>query len=473
MSGGRAAGSRSAQPSRPILQQPKQRRPLLFSSARPPFVTPDEYHSFPVPHGRPIAGNEMVDALVIKSPSKQKPENKDNEAAVSNELKTSPGYAGANNPLLTPVTGKGGKTNDSYKVAKYNKSGPQTPMSNAGSASGNVLTPVGTCRYDSSLGFLTKKFLNLIKRAQDGILDLNNAAETLEVQKRRIYDITNVLEGIGLIEKKLKNKICWKGSGNARPGEVDDDLTVLQAEIKKFALQEHGLDDRISKIQERLRVFSEDERNQRWLYVTEDDIKGLPCFQNETLIAIKAPHGTTLEVPDPDEAGEYPQRRYRIVLRSTMGPIDVYLVSQFEEMNSIETPLRLNPMADSVTVENSTLAIATEESRRKETEFNDQNCQRACPDISSSQDAGGGMMKIVPCDVDTDADYWLLSESGVSITQMWKTSPEVRWDGICAFRTDDFVTGGAGTPRPPAPASGVIDPLTQTLHGNKCRAANL
>jgi transcription factor E2F3 len=24
-------------------------------------------------------------------------------------------------------------------------------------------------------------------------------------------------------------------------------------------------------------------------------------FQNETLIAIKAPHGTTLEVPDPDE----------------------------------------------------------------------------------------------------------------------------------------------------------------------------
>jgi hypothetical protein len=34
------------------------------------------------------------------------------------------------------------------------------------------------------------------------------------VQKRRIYDITNVLEGIGLIEKKLKNRIQWK-YGNA------------------------------------------------------------------------------------------------------------------------------------------------------------------------------------------------------------------------------------------------------------------
>ena len=67
------------------------------------------------------------------------------------------------------------------------------------------------------------------------MVDLNNAAETLEVcslfylvsrtpffcsshkcaafvqvQKRRIYDITNVLEGIGLIEKKLKNNIRWK-----------------------------------------------------------------------------------------------------------------------------------------------------------------------------------------------------------------------------------------------------------------------
>ena len=29
-------------------------------------------------------------------------------------------------------------------------------------------------------------------------------------QKRRIYDITNVLEGIGLIEKQSKNTIKWK-----------------------------------------------------------------------------------------------------------------------------------------------------------------------------------------------------------------------------------------------------------------------
>jgi transcription factor E2F3 len=43
-------------------------------------------------------------------------------------------------------------------------------------------------------------------------VDLNEAAEKLHVAKRRIYDITNVLEGIGLIEKTIKNKVRWKGS---------------------------------------------------------------------------------------------------------------------------------------------------------------------------------------------------------------------------------------------------------------------
>lgn len=47
-------------------------------------------------------------------------------------------------------------------------------------------------RYDSSLGLLTKKFVSLIQNAEDGVLDLNLAATALNVQKRRIYDITNV-----------------------------------------------------------------------------------------------------------------------------------------------------------------------------------------------------------------------------------------------------------------------------------------
>lgn len=37
------------------------------------------------------------------------------------------------------------------------------------------------CRYDSSLGMLTKKFIQLINKADDGVLDLNHAADMLQV----------------------------------------------------------------------------------------------------------------------------------------------------------------------------------------------------------------------------------------------------------------------------------------------------
>lgn len=49
----------------------------------------------------------------------------------------------------------------------------------------------------------------MLSESPDGVVDLNRAAEVLEVQKRRIYDITNVLEGIQLIRKKSKNNIQW------------------------------------------------------------------------------------------------------------------------------------------------------------------------------------------------------------------------------------------------------------------------
>ncbi|KAJ6927713.1 hypothetical protein NC651_011667 [Populus alba x Populus x berolinensis] len=84
-------------------------------------------------------------------------------------------------PLQTPVSGKGGKTPKTSRLSKSSKSGSQSAAAALGSP-GNNLTPTGPCRYDSSLGLLTKKFINLIKHAEDGILDLNKAAETLEVQ---------------------------------------------------------------------------------------------------------------------------------------------------------------------------------------------------------------------------------------------------------------------------------------------------
>lgn len=183
------------------------------------------------------------------------------------------------------------------------------------------------CRYDSSLGLLTTKFVNLLKESEDGVLDLNSAAEALSVQKRRIYDITNVLEGIGIIEKKSKNNIKWRQEVDTTR-DTEAELRTLQAEADALAAEEAQLDTQIGTLQDRLRDLASGEQCSAYCYVTHDDIKLIPELRGDTLIAIKAPPGTELEVPDPDDGMPYGERRYQIFLKSADGPIDCLLVSQ-------------------------------------------------------------------------------------------------------------------------------------------------
>lgn len=46
---------------------------------------------------------------------------------------------------------------------------------------------------ENTLSLLTKRFMQLIKSKEHFVLDINEATRELGVQKRRIYDITNVL----------------------------------------------------------------------------------------------------------------------------------------------------------------------------------------------------------------------------------------------------------------------------------------
>ncbi|XP_071706531.1 transcription factor E2FB-like [Rutidosis leptorrhynchoides] len=415
------------------------RRQLPFTSMKPP--PSGEYHQF---SPTAVANHESEAILVKPSPLKRKGDAATFEEEV-NELNPTPGNTiSVSTPLQTPVSGKVSKAQKVPRVGKYNRTVSQATAYNADSPSGHNLTPAGPCRYDSSLGLLTKKFINLIKHAEDGILDLNKAAETLEVQKRRIYDITNVLEGIGLIEKKLKNRIQWKGL-DASTGEIDKSVTSLQEEIENLAVEELRLDEQTREMQERLRELSEDENCQKWLFVTEEDIKSLPCFQDETLIAIKAPHGTTLEVPDPDEAVDSPQRRYRIVLRSTMGPIDVYLVSQFEEKIEEINRADANPSIPSTSemIENPSTEITMETCHGHESGIQRTNTH-TCSDVNASEDFVSGIMKIVP-DIDSDADYWLLSDADVSITDIWRTESSVEWTEMGMLH-DDYIMPSVTSP---------------------------
>uniref|UniRef100_A0A7N9IFD6 E2F transcription factor 5 n=2 Tax=Cercopithecinae TaxID=9528 RepID=A0A7N9IFD6_MACFA len=185
----------------------------------------------------------------------------------------------------------------------------------------------GSSRHEKSLGLLTTKFVSLLQEAKDGVLDLKAAADTLAVrQKRRIYDITNVLEGIDLIEKKSKNSIQWKGVGaGCNTKEVIDRLRYLKAEIEDLELKERELDQQKLWLQQSIKNVMDDSINNRFSYVTHEDICN--CFNGDTLLAIQAPSGTQLEVPIP-EMGQNGQKKYQINLKSHSGPIHVLLINK-------------------------------------------------------------------------------------------------------------------------------------------------
>lgn len=77
-------------------------------------------------------------------------------------------------------------------------------------------------------------------------MDMNEAAAILGVPKRRIYDITNVLEGVGVLEKRSKNTVAWKGSeailGSAMNPGAKLELERLRSDIRSIAKEDASLD---------------------------------------------------------------------------------------------------------------------------------------------------------------------------------------------------------------------------------------
>ncbi|XP_003891360.1 transcription factor E2F2 isoform X1 [Papio anubis] len=196
---------------------------------------------------------------------------------------------------------------------------PKTPKS-----------PGEKTRYDTSLGLLTKKFIYLLSESEDGVLDLNWAAEVLDVQKRRIYDITNVLEGIQLIRKKAKNNIQWVGRGMFEDPTQPGKQQQLGQELKELMNIEEALDQLIQSCSLSFKHLTEDKANKRLAYVTYQDIRAVGNFKEQTVIAVKAPPQTRLEVPDRTEDN------LQIYLKSTQGPIEVYLCP--EEVQEPDSP---------------------------------------------------------------------------------------------------------------------------------------
>ncbi|KAF1655394.1 Transcription factor E2F6, partial [Aptenodytes patagonicus] len=190
-------------------------------------------------------------------------------------------------------------------------------------------------RFDASLVYLTRKFMDLVKTAPDGVLDLNEVATTLGVRKRRVYDITNVLDGIHLIQKRSKNLIQWVGSNLDQVVGKAPEQQNLKDELSDLSAMEEALDELIKDCAHQLFELTDDKENAKYpfnsSYVTYQDIRSIQAFQEQIVIAIKAPEETKLEIPIPKEDC------IEVHVKSTKGPIDVYLCEVEQEKPGAKT----------------------------------------------------------------------------------------------------------------------------------------
>ena len=121
--------------------------------------------------------------------------------------------------------------------------------------------------------------------------------------KRRIYDITNVMEGIGLIEKQGKNHVCWRGgqqrtvlveegddpeeaaaaaaaqsAAQTSSTEIGLQVERLRQMASEMAEEEALLDETIGALMQEMHLLLSDREHSALAYVTQKDLRELAIF---------------------------------------------------------------------------------------------------------------------------------------------------------------------------------------------------
>ena len=167
---------------------------------------------------------------------------------------------------------------------------------------------------ENSLGQLTRNFIQYIKTKGRINININDLENVLSVKKRRIYDITNVLQGIGYIEKKGKNEISWTKNynnqnltnsdinNNSLEENIKANYNKLKDEYDELKKEDEKIEKELKKYNNEFELLPTKHDFPRYGYVTFKDISNLSKNENLDFMVIKAQKGTTINVIDDDES---------------------------------------------------------------------------------------------------------------------------------------------------------------------------
>ncbi|KAH0790013.1 transcription factor E2F [Histomonas meleagridis] len=169
-----------------------------------------------------------------------------------------------------------------------------------------------TDKAKKTLVNLTQDFLRVLMAANGQELDLSQVEKTLDASKRRIYDVTNVLAGIGVIERTGKSKVRWVGNKvNVDDNAAYRDLLHHESELERLTKM---VDDSLAELDS-----TQDFQSFAW--VSEKDIMCLKGNSDISIFALRGPSDLSIQVPE--EEGNI----HRLICKSNQGTIDLIQVN--------------------------------------------------------------------------------------------------------------------------------------------------
>jgi hypothetical protein len=92
---------------------------------------------------------------------------------------------------------------------------------------------------------------------------------------------------------------CCCSAPNSSPtsSAATSEMKASQANLKRLIDEEAVLDEYIAAAAAQLRELSDAEATRGSAFVFQDELRGISSLKSQTVIALKAPAGTTLEVP--------------------------------------------------------------------------------------------------------------------------------------------------------------------------------
>ncbi|EDO43843.1 predicted protein [Nematostella vectensis] len=156
-----------------------------------------------------------------------------------------------------------------------------------------------------SLVDITRSLVRELKGAPAQTVDLNELAVRFAVDKRRLYDVVNILEGISLIKRRAAQRVSWNSDT-----ERGNHAHALKSDLHWLDDKERELDRLIHMAKSDMQAITYSSDADRYAYVTEKDIKGIESLLSDTVLVIKAPPRTTLEIPTPNNVSNVLNSRH-------------------------------------------------------------------------------------------------------------------------------------------------------------------